>query len=115
MTETTVRSPARASVHAGGRRGEQRGAWRRSQRTYASAVGWHVCTREGSPLGPYPSQFDADLVAALLIAQLEQATSAEACRRIVYNFRHDDRFRRVEIDQAVDENKAYAGTESGPR
>ncbi len=81
-----------------GREGEPGGRWQRSRRTFATRQGWFVKTREGLSLGPYPTEFDADLVAALLIAQLAQANSVPACRRIIYNFRHDDRFRRVEID-----------------
>ncbi len=81
-----------------GRDGESGGRWQRSRRTFATSQGWLVKTREGLSLGPYPTEFDADLVAALLVAQLAQANSGQACRRIIYNFRHDDRFRRVEID-----------------
>ena len=78
-----------------GRAGERQGRWPRSPRTLRGPGGWFVRTREGEPLGPYPTQFDADVVAALLVAQLEQARDAEACRRVIYNFRHDDRFRRA--------------------
>lgn len=75
------------------REGEKPSSWSRSGRTFAARGGWHVKTREGHPLGPYPSEFDAAVVAALLIAQLQQATNLQACRRIIYNFRHDDRFK----------------------
>ncbi|MCP5180742.1 MAG: hypothetical protein H6994_12725 [Pseudomonadales bacterium] len=56
-------------------------------------------TREGHPLGPYPTEFDAEVVAALLVAQLQQAGGQQACRRIIYNFRHDDRFRTVTAEE----------------
>jgi hypothetical protein len=77
------------------REGEFAGEWERSGRTFLARGGWLVKTREGHPLGPYPTQFDAEVVAALLVAQLAQAANPQACRRIIYNFRHDDRFRTV--------------------
>jgi Domain of unknown function (DUF6316) len=83
-------------IREGGvREGESAGEWNRSSRTFLARGGWHVRTREGHALGPYPTEFDAQVVAALLIAQLAQATNPQACRRIIYNFRHDDRFKTV--------------------
>jgi hypothetical protein len=82
------------------RDGEYATEHERSSRTFAARNGWLVKTREGHPLGPYPTQFDADVVAALLVAQLAQAPNPQACRRIIYNFRHDDRFRTVSPDGA---------------
>ena len=84
-----------------GRAGESPGRWRRSKRTLPASHGWYVTTREGASLGPYPTEFDADLVAALLVPKLAQAMGPAACRRIIYNFQHDDRFRRVHVDHAA--------------
>jgi Domain of unknown function (DUF6316) len=83
------------------REGESPSQWTRSGRTFAARGGWHVKTREGHPLGPYPSEFDAAVVAALLIAQLQQAPNLQACRRIIYNFRHDDRFKIGSADEVL--------------
>lgn len=83
------------------REGESPSPWARSGRTFAARGGWHVKTREGHPLGPYPTEFDAAVVAALLIAQLQQATNLQACRRIIYNFRHDDRFKMGSADEVL--------------
>ena len=83
------------------REGESPSPWTRSGRTFAARGGWHVKTREGHPLGPYPSEFDAAVVAALLIAQLQQAPNLQACRRIIYNFRHDDRFKIGSADEVL--------------
>ena len=83
------------------REGESPSQWDRSGRTFAARGGWHVKTREGHPLGPYPSEFDAAVVAALLIAQLQQAPNLQACRRIIYNFRHDDRFKIGSADEVL--------------
>jgi len=83
------------------REGENPSQWTRSGRTFAARGGWHVKTREGHPLGPYPSEFDAAVVAALLIAQLQQAPNLQACRRIIYNFRHDDRFKIGSADEVL--------------
>lgn len=83
------------------REGESPSQWSRSGRTFATRGGWHVKTREGHPLGPYPSEFDAAVVAALLIAQLQQAPNLQACRRIIYNFRHDDRFKIGSADEVL--------------
>lgn len=80
------------------REGESAAEHERSGRTFLARGGWLVKTREGHPLGPYPTQFDADVVAALLVAQLAQAANPQACRRIIYNFRHDDRFRTVNTE-----------------
>ncbi|MBM4205435.1 MAG: hypothetical protein FJ194_14995 [Gammaproteobacteria bacterium] len=77
------------------REGEYATEHERSGRTFAARNGWRVKTREGHPLGSYPTQFYADVVAALLVAQLAQASNPQTCRRIIYNFRHDDRFRTV--------------------
>jgi hypothetical protein len=38
---------------------------------------------EGSPIGPYPSEFDAELCAAIGSARLEQASSVMDCRQVV--------------------------------
>ncbi len=101
-TVNTEKGPGQLS----GRVGEHAGRWRRSRRTVRERNGWYVRTREGASLGPYVTEFDADIVAALLIGQLAQANTPETCRRIIYNFRHDDRFHRVGINLDDAPNRA---------
>lgn len=112
-------APAFTSHHATHREGEQLADWQRSGRTFLAGDGWHVKTREGHPLGPYASEFDAAVVAALLIAQLAQAPNLQACRRIIYNFRHDDRFKTPSEDDTLGRidriPEAEPGDGAGPR
>lgn len=72
--------------------GETTGRWpasARHQRVVGNDEGWFIKTREGTTVGPYLSQFDAELSAAILSARLGQASSEIECRQIILRFAHD--------------------------
>lgn len=55
----------------------------RTSRFKETAEGWFFITREGITLGPYESEFDAELSASLLTSRLSQLEpGADACAEI---------------------------------
>ena len=53
------------------RRGEKRqGVRPRTHRCFETDEGWFLRTREGIPVGPYETKFDADLASCLLRPKL---------------------------------------------
>ena len=58
------------------RRGEDAQLWYRSDRIFCSNGQWYFHTREGFHVGPYTTQFDAEVESGLLIKKLNEAQSA---------------------------------------
>lgn len=54
------------------RQGERARTWVRSGRLVELDAGWYIRTREGEAIGPYASELDAQISAAILIARLQQ-------------------------------------------
>ncbi len=58
------------------RLGERPQAWSRIDRIAETAPGWYVRTREGINIGPFSSQFQAEIEASMLVAKLARAGAA---------------------------------------
>ncbi len=61
----------------------------RTARFVQTDEGWFFRTREGIMLGPYGNEFDAELSASLLVAQLAQADPGTDTGRLIQNFMTD--------------------------
>ena len=61
----------------------------RTARFVQTDEGWFFRTREGIMLGPYGNQFDAELSASLLVAQLAQADPRADTCHLIQNFVSD--------------------------
>ena len=64
------------------RSGEQNQLWYRCERIFKWDEGWYFHTREGVDVGPYRTQFDAEIEAGLLIQVLSQ-TESENVRKVI--------------------------------
>jgi hypothetical protein len=64
-------------MHAG-RDNEQPKTWFRSERVFMSNGKWYFHTREGVDVGPYDSQFEAEIEAGMLKELLRECADAEA-------------------------------------
>lgn len=62
---------------------------RRSKRFEQRADGWYFKTREGVKLGPYAEEFDAEISASLLIAQLAQLDPSADASAAIQRFIRD--------------------------
>ncbi|NJN53187.1 MAG: hypothetical protein HC809_16960 [Gammaproteobacteria bacterium] len=74
----------------------------RSGRFIESQDGWYFRTREGIAVGPYPTEFDAQVCASLLTARLKQADPKSDQSGVIQEFLSDPsagprsaQFRRV--------------------
>ena len=63
----TERKPQPVRKHEAGR------TWYRSDRVFCSNGAWYFHTREGVDVGPYSTQFDAEIEADVLMQRLRQA------------------------------------------
>ena len=61
----------------------------RTARFVQTDDGWFFRTREGIMLGPYGNQFDAELSASLLVAQLAQAEPGTDTAAMIQRFMTD--------------------------
>ena len=59
----------------------------RTTRFYRAQGGWFFKTREGISMGPYAEQFDAEVSASLLIAQLAQLNADADPRATIQRFK----------------------------
>ncbi len=55
------------------RGGEPRQLWYRSDRIFRSNGQWYFHTREGFHVGPYRTQFDAEVESSMLVKKLRQS------------------------------------------
>lgn len=61
----------------------------RTARFVEKEEGWFFRTREGVVLGPYGNQFDAELSASILVAQLAQADDGADTAALIQRFVND--------------------------
>jgi len=61
----------------------------RSHRFFETTDGWFFKTREGIDVGPYPTEFDAEVCASLLTARLAQLDPAADVRGVIQAFLSD--------------------------
>ncbi|MFU8815813.1 MAG: DUF6316 family protein [Pseudomonadales bacterium] len=60
--------------------------WFRSERLFASNGKWFFHTREGVDVGPYDSQFEAEIEAAMLKELLLGRTPGEEAKAVIREF-----------------------------
>jgi len=62
--------------------------WFRSARVFASNGKWYFHTREGVDMGPYDTQFEAEVEAGILLELLKEsaAESGERIRGVIREF-----------------------------
>lgn len=71
------------------RSNEQPRTWFRSERVFLSAGQWYFHTREGIDVGPYESQFEAEIEAGMLKQMLREAIAGQPddqARRVIREF-----------------------------
>ena len=69
------------------RQDEKPRTWFRSDRVFLSDNQWFFHTREGVDVGPYDSQFEAEIEAGMLKELLrERAAKGEACMSVIREF-----------------------------
>ncbi len=69
-----------------GRRQEALKTWFRSERVFNSDGQWYFHTRESIDVGPYESQFDAELEAGLLKELLKSLPVGESSEEVIREF-----------------------------
>lgn len=60
------------------RGGEAARLWYRSERIFNVDQAWYFHTREGTNVGPFRSQFDAEMEAGILTTRLKETPPSEA-------------------------------------
>jgi len=68
------------------RRNEPRRTWFRSHRIFRSDSNWYFHTREGIDVGPFASEFEAQVEASILKSLLKDAESQSAATAMVREF-----------------------------
>ncbi|MCZ6658586.1 MAG: DUF6316 family protein [Gammaproteobacteria bacterium] len=68
------------------RQNEKPRTWFRSERVFMSDETWFFHTREGVDVGPYPSQFEAEIEAGLLKELLREASPGATCMGVIREF-----------------------------
>lgn len=69
------------------RNAEQSRVWFRSERVFFSGESqWYFQTREGVDVGPYESQFEAEIEAGLLKELLSECSDAQEVRAVIREF-----------------------------
>ena len=72
------------------RRGEKRQEVRpRTHRCFETDEGWFLRTREGIPVGPYETKFDANLASCLLSPKLAQLKDTAEVVSAIQSFLDD--------------------------
>lgn len=66
----------------GKRRNEPSKTWFRSDRFFRSDQYWYFHTREGIPVGPYRTRFEAEVDAGMLLSLLRDTPAEQAHTRI---------------------------------
>lgn len=74
--------------------------WFRSDRVFRSNGNWYFYTREGIEVGPYVSQFEADVEAGLLITRLRNAGDNQAYLKIIQEFIWESVSQPTSLDNA---------------
>ena len=60
--------------------------WFRSERVFLSDGRWYFHTREGVDVGPYDSQFEAEIEAGMLKELLRERAEAEGALNVIREF-----------------------------
>ena len=60
--------------------------WFRSERVFLSDGRWYFHTREGVDVGPYDSQFEAEIEAGMLKELLRERAEPEAALNVIREF-----------------------------
>ena len=68
------------------RSNERQRTWFRSDRVFLSDNEWYFHTREGVDVGPYPSQFEAEIEAGMLKELLRNVPRGEAALSVIREF-----------------------------
>ncbi|MEM6707311.1 MAG: DUF6316 family protein [Pseudomonadota bacterium] len=68
------------------RSNERQRTWFRSERVFLSENEWFFHTREGVDVGPYPSQFEAEIEAGMLKELLRGSASGDASLAVIREF-----------------------------
>lgn len=71
------------------RRNEPARTWFRSHRIFRSDSNWYFHTREGIDVGPFASEFEAQIEASILKSMLKEASSARDAVATVRQFQLD--------------------------
>ena len=98
------------------RRGEDGEADRvRTPRYFQTDEGWFLRTREGISVGPYPTEFDAEISSSLLCARLAQLDDESKSVSAIHSFIRDPAYGPVnealrvqKIEEAAAEKEAVA-------
>ena len=61
----------------------------RSRRFVQTEEGWYFRTRENIAVGPYPTEFDAEVSASLLVARLSQLEDQTGMNHAIQEFLRD--------------------------
>ena len=65
---------------------ERQRTWFRSERVFLSDNEWYFHTREGVDVGPYPSQFEAEIEAGMLKELLRGSERSEQALSVIREF-----------------------------
>ncbi len=68
------------------RKQEDQKTWFRSERVFLTEGDWYFHTREGVDLGPYPSQFEAEIEAGMLKELLKTTDRGEPALSVIREF-----------------------------
>ena len=68
------------------RSNEKTKTWFRSDRVFVSNTQWYFHTREGVDIGPYESQFEAEIEAGMLKELLREAARGQLCMAVIREF-----------------------------
>jgi hypothetical protein len=68
------------------RSNEKTKTWFRSERVFLSDESWYFHTREGVDVGPYDSQFEAEIEAGMLKELLRERGQGAHCMPVIREF-----------------------------
>ncbi|MCZ6710730.1 MAG: DUF6316 family protein [Gammaproteobacteria bacterium] len=68
------------------RSNEKKKTWFRSERVFVSNTQWYFHTREGVDIGPYDSQFEAEIEAGMLKELLREGEQGQRCMAVIREF-----------------------------
>ena len=86
----------------------------RSSRVQFRDGGWYISTREHPLVGPYASEFDAQLNASKLMSQLAQAAPDTKPQTTIQSCLSDPSTRPVDLEAKREERKAPAARDVAP-
>ena len=85
MTASIVLKPVKMTKQVS-RSNERPRTWFRSERVFLSDGQWFFHTREGVDVGPYESQFEAEIEAGMLRELLRERGQGDACMPVIREF-----------------------------